>query len=115
MFHTFTADQVIGNSFNESGFAAHQQDFQAIMMVQMDMDGRKDDVVMVVLDVCKRGLQVRLVMVVHKSDSAGNVFAAELLPVFKQTVTHHIPDGQGTVIVTLLARHLVELPQQGRR
>jgi len=85
------------------------------MVVQMHVDGRKNHIIMIVLDVCKRGLQVRLVMIIDQGDCARNVRVPEFLPVFNQAVAHHIANGQRTVIVTLLVRHLIKLPQQRGR
>jgi hypothetical protein len=41
-------------------------------MVQMHVDGRENDFVMIVLDVRERGLEMRLVMVIDQRDGAGD-------------------------------------------
>ena len=39
MFDTFSADEFIGDFFDDGRFATHEQYFQAIVMIQMHMHG----------------------------------------------------------------------------
>lgn len=70
---------------------------------------------MVVLDVGERGLEVRFVVIIDQRDGACDVFIAEFLPVFDEAVANHVGNGQRTVVVAFLARHLIQLPQKRRR
>ncbi len=51
MLHAFGADQRIGDSLNFFRFASHQQNFQAVIMIQMNMHRREDALVMLVLHI----------------------------------------------------------------
>ena len=99
MFHPLGGDEFIGDFADHPRLAAHQQYFQAIVMVQMHVYGRENHVVMVVLDVRERGLEMRLVMVLDQGNGARDVFAAEFLPVFDQMIANHVSDGQRPVVV----------------
>ncbi len=82
MFDAFGADEGVGDGLDVAGPAADGDDFQAVVVVQMDVQGGEDHVVVIVLDVGEVFLQVRLVMVVDEGDGAGDfllgVFAGDV-------------------------------------
>ena len=51
MLDAFGGDEFVGDFADDAGLAAHDQNFQAVVVVQMDVDGGENRVVMVVLDV----------------------------------------------------------------
>jgi len=59
--------------------------------------------VMIVLDVRKRRLKVRFVMIIDQRDGARDVFVAGFLPVFDELIADHVGNGQRPVVVALLA------------
>src|ERR1039458_10582752 len=101
----FSGDEFVGNLLDGPGLAAHGQDFQAVVVVQVDVQRGKDDVVVVVLDVGESGLDVLLVVVVNERDGAGDVAVAVVLVVFDKLVPDHISHGQRTIVVALLTCH----------
>ena len=113
VFDALGGNEFIGNFADDRRLAAHEQNFQAVMVVEMDVDSRKNDVVMVVLDVGQRFLHMHFVVVVDEGDGAGDFRAAELLAVLDELVPDHIGDGEGAVVVALFAGHLVQLLEQG--
>ena len=105
----FSGDELVGNLLDGPGLAAHGQDFQAVVVVQVDMQRGDDDVVVVVLDVGESGLDVLLVVVVNQGDGAGDVTVPVVLAVFDKLVPNHVGHRQRPVVVALLAGHPVEL------
>ena len=81
MFHALGRNEFVGNVPHHRRLAAHEQHFQAVVVVKVNMHRGQDYVVVIVLDVRERGWQMRLVMVIDQRDGAGDVFVAELLPV----------------------------------
>ena len=94
MLHAFGRDEFIGDLADYAGLAAHDQNFEAVVVVEMDMDGRKNHVVVVVLDVRQCLLDVHFVVVIDESDSVGDVFVAKFLAVLDELVADHVSDGE---------------------
>ena len=51
MFDSFGGDQFIGNLLHQWGFATHDEDLQAVMVVEVDVQSGDDCLMMVVLNV----------------------------------------------------------------
>ena len=81
-------------------------------MVQMDVHGGNYDFVMIMLDFCQRFLNVLRVVVVNQCDCAGNLSTAGFMTMLHELRAHHVRDGGGTVVVSLLLYHFVVLTQQ---
>jgi hypothetical protein len=88
---------------------------QAVMVVQVHVEGGDDDLVVVVLDVGEGSLDVLFVVVVNQRDGAGDFLVAEVLPVLDQPCADHVCNRQGAVVVPLLPAHLVQLFGEGAR
>lgn len=73
MLDALGGDELVGNLLDGPGLAAHGQDFEAVVVVQVDVQRGDNDVVVVVLDVGESGLDVLLVVVVNQGDGAGDV------------------------------------------
>ena len=112
MFDTFGGDEGVGDFFHKGGAAAHDEDFQAVVMIQMNVEGGDDGVVVVVLDIGEGGLDMGAVVVVHEGDGAGDLLVAELLAVFHEGGAHDIGDGEGAVLETFFRDHGIELAEQ---
>ncbi len=84
MLDAVRGDQFIGDFLYSCGLASHSQDFQAIVVVQMDMERGKDYIMMIVLDVGEGRLHMLAVMIVNQSYGAGDFAIAKVLPVFDQ-------------------------------
>ena len=115
MFDAFGGDQFVGDFLDRAGLAADDEDLQAVVVVEVDVEGGDDDLVVVVLDVGEGGLDVLLVVVVNEGDGAGDFLVAEVLAVLDEAGADHVGHGQGAVVVALLAGHLVELLGQVAR
>ena len=81
------------------------RDFQAVVVVQMDVDGGKNHVVVVVLDVGKARLHMQLVVVIDQRDGAGDFPVAEFLAMLDELGADHVGNGQRAVVVAFFARH----------
>ena len=60
MLDAFGGNQFVGNPFHQRRLAANNENLQAVVVVEVDVEGGDDDVVVVVLDVGERGLDVLL-------------------------------------------------------
>ena len=115
MFDASGGDEFVGDFLDGGGLTANDEDLQAVVVVEMDVEGGDDDLVMIVLDVSERGLDVLFVMVVQQGDGAGDFLVAEVLAVLDEAGANHVGYGQGAVVIALLAGHLVELFGQRAR
>jgi len=80
------------------------------MVIQMDVNGRENHVVVIMLDVGKCGLKVRPVMVIDQRNGAGDFAFAGLLPVLHEVGANHVRNGLRAVVITFVARHFIQLP-----
>ena len=60
VFDAFGGDEFVGDAFDGGGLAADGEDFHAIMVVEVNVEGGDDDLVVVVLDFGEGGLDVLL-------------------------------------------------------
>jgi hypothetical protein len=109
MLNAFGGDEFVGNLLHDGGLATDDKDLQAVVVVEVDVEGGNDQLVVVVLNVGERGLDVLFMMVVNEGDGAGNFLSTKVLAVFNEAGANHVGDGQGAVVVALLASHLVQL------
>jgi hypothetical protein len=103
VLYAFGRDKFVSDLLNQPRFAAHDQNLQAIVVIEMDMEGGNNDLVVIVLDVGQCGLDVLFVVVVNQSDRARNFFVAEFLAVLDEPVANHVGNGLRTIIVAFLA------------
>lgn len=99
VFDPFGSDEFIGNIFDQAGLAANQDDLQTVVVVQVDMDGGNDHVVVIVLNSRQYGLEVLFVMVRDQRNGPDHLLTAEFLPMFDQRIANHVGNGQGTVVI----------------
>jgi hypothetical protein len=93
VLYAFSADQLIGNSFDQWRLAPNDEHFEAIVVIQVDVQRRDDRFVMVVLEVGQGLLQSVFVMVIDQRDCAGDLVMAKLLLVFDKLVADHVGNG----------------------
>ena len=115
MFDAFGGDEFVGDLLHQRSLAAHDQHFEAVVVVEVDVQGGNNNFVVVVLDVGERGLDVLLVVVVKEGDGAGDFLMAEVLAMLDQAGADEVSHGEGAVVVALFAGHLVELLGQVAR
>ncbi len=112
MLHAFSGDKFVRNLLNGGGFATHCKDLHAIVVVQVDVKRGDNHLVVVVLNVGKSGLDVLLVVVINQSDGSGDFVVGKALIMLDQARANQVGNGLRPVVVTLLFRHLVQLPGQ---
>ena len=115
MFNSFGRDEFVSNPFHQGSLTTDDEDFEAVVVVQMNMEGGDNDLVVIVLDVCQGGLDVLFVVIVNKGDGAGDLLCANILPMLNEASADKISHSQGTIVVTLFLRHLVELLRKRTR
>lgn len=90
MFDAIGSDQLIGDFLHSRGLASHRQNFQAVVVVQVDMKRGKDHIMMIMLDIGEGRLHMLAVMIVNQSYRAGDFAITIVLPVFDQARPYEI-------------------------
>ena len=109
---TFSTDEPVGQGLEGRGFASHDEDFQAVVMVEMDVESGNDGLAVVVLEGGQRFLHMPGMVVIDEGDSTCVFYVAVLMAVFDEAVAHHVGDGQGTIAIAFLFNHPVEETQE---
>jgi len=105
------AEQPVGQGLNFAGRPLNEQDFQALVAVQVDM-GRGDDLgVLLMLQVKQILREFPLVVVVHHDHNADNG-GIPLEFLLEYVRAHQVRHCLGAVGVALLANQLVKLCEQ---
>jgi hypothetical protein len=112
VLHALGSNEFIRDAFDDGGLAPNGEYFQAVVVVQMDVERGDDDFVVVVLDVGEGGLDVLFVVVVKECDGAGNFLVAELLMMLDEVGADHVCDGKGAIVIAFLCHHAIELLRQ---
>ncbi len=93
MLNALGGDEFVGDLADGSGAPTHRQDFEAVVVVKVDVQGGDNDIMMVVLDVGQGGLHMLLVVIVHQGDGAGNLLIGIFLPMLDQLRPDHVRNG----------------------
>ena len=112
MLYAFRADESVSDSLDFRNPTAHDEHFQAVVVVEVNMQRGDDGIAMVVLKVRERLLHVMGVMVVNQRHRARRFAVAGHLTMLDQVIANHVGDGQGTVVVPFFVDHLVELDEK---
>jgi len=111
MAHALDRTEFIGKFLDLAGLALHGNDLQAVVVVEVDMLGRDDGILVVVLQVGKLARKAPLVMVVDEGDGAGHLLV--LLPlVLDQLLADEVPQGLGPGCIAFFLYKTVELIKQ---
>ena len=109
--HALDRTEFIGKFLDLAGLAFHGHDLQAVVVVEVDMLGRDDGILVVVLQVGKLARKAPLVVVVDEGDGAGHLLV--LLPlVLDQLLADEVPQGLGPCRIAFLFDEAVELLEQ---
>ncbi len=81
-------------------------------MVQVNVNRGKNHIVVIVLNVRKRSLQMRPVMVIDQRNSTGDFLVSKFLTVFNQLRADHVRNRLRTIIIAFFVSHLVQLIKQ---
>ena len=113
VLHAFGGDEFVGDLLYQGGMTADDEDLQAIVVVEVDVQGGNNHRVVVVLDIGEGGLDVLFVVVVKEGDGAGDFLVTEILAVLDEAGADEVGDGKRAVTIAFLVGHLVELFGQG--
>jgi hypothetical protein len=72
MSDAFDGFHGIRQSLNVPGLASHSNNFQAIIMIQVDMLGRNDDFLKIVLNIIDSVQERLLMMIINDGDGPGD-------------------------------------------
>ena len=111
MLDAFGADQSVAERANAARIAAHYQNFEAVIVIEMDVKRGNDEVGVIVLQIGERALQRRFVMVEKQSDGARD-FAAQTGVMLNQTGANHVGQRQRAIGIAFLRHHFVQLSRQ---
>jgi len=107
--YPFRRDQGVGEAANPAGFAAHQQNLQTMVVVQVNMHrGQNDLAAVLVLQSREQTLQMRLVMIVDKGDRPDDLLAWLFPMVLHELGAQHVGDGVRPVRVALASHGVIK-------
>lgn len=112
MFDAFGGEQSIGHLTNAVGSPAHGEDFETVVVIEVDMQRGDDQVAVVMLDVGEQVQQMRFVMVVDQCDGAGDFVVAKLLLMFDELSAYHVGHGLRPIFVAFGAHQLIEITRE---
>lgn len=112
MFDAFRGDQHVGHFADGGRFSADHEDFKAIVVIQMHVQGGEDVVVVIVLDGVEFFAEQTDVMVVDKGDGADYIGVGRFPGLFDEVVADQVAEGFGAVGVSAPPDALIELFQK---
>ncbi len=113
MFHALGGDESVGEQADAMRFAAHHQNFEAIIMVEMNVERRNDQLGVVVLHIGEQRLQTRLMMVEKQGDGARDL-PAHLLAMLDQLGTDDVGQALRTIRTAFFNHHHIQIARHIR-
>lgn len=107
MHHAFGADQGIGQGFDAGAFPADDDDFQAVVMIQVHVGIGNDERTEPVLRVGEVADQIRFVMIIHQRNGSDR-FPVVVPLLSHELIPDEIPDGFGPVGVFFSFKMFIE-------
>ena len=108
MHHTFGRDQCVGHFLNGGGLAFQYENFQAVVMIEMHVKGRQDQMKMIVLHGRQAIRQKAHVVIVDQRQSADDNAVRLLGGFFDEGFPDEVAKRFGTVGVPAQADVTVE-------
>ena len=112
MLNTLGADEPIGESLHVFGFATQHDDFEAILVIEMGVHSRNDDVVVLVLNVGKFFRKQARVMIVDERHGADDESVRSDNGRVDQALANQIAKGFGAIFITLVGDKRIEAAKQ---
>ena len=112
VFHAFGGDERVSEFFHRGYATAHDDDFQAVVVIEMDVERGDDALAVIVLQIGERFLQMAFVMIENERDCARDFVVAVMLMMLDEMIADHVGERLRTVVVTFLFRHRIEIAQQ---
>lgn len=110
MPHTGLGDGRFGKLPDGRGAAPQENNLQAILMIEMNMQCRQHQIVMAVLRLGQATRQLPLMMIIDITETADRIFGITLfLAISLQTLTQQIADRLRTVLIAFATDEAVEL------
>ena len=109
MLHAFAGDEFVGDLLEADAGGLGEDDFEAVVVLEMHMLRGNDLLQMTVLDLHQPGLQAGFGVVVDDRDGARHDLPAELLLMRDELLADHLRDGLGAARMAARGDHRVEL------
>jgi hypothetical protein len=112
VLNALRSDQAIGDSSYVRGSSPHHEHFQAIVVIQMHVEGRNDGVEVFVLKVGKPFLDLRAMVVVNQRNRSNHLAVSEFPVMLNQLTTDHFTNRERSVLIAFLSDHPIEFLKQ---
>src|ERR1035441_5931829 len=112
VFDAFRADQHVGHLPHHGALASHHQNFQAVIVIQVNVERGEDGVMEIVLDAGEFLAQQAHVVIIDQGDGAHHLRVRRFPRLFDQFLADQVAKGFGAVRVTAPPDQLIELLQQ---
>ena len=112
VFHTSDRNHLFRQFTHFPAFSSKDDNFEAVVVVQMDVSGGHNKSSVVVLQFGQLVSQIMDVMVVNQCDRRGDLFPVTRPFILHERIPHQISDRLGTVGIPLLGNRSVETLQQ---
>jgi len=112
VLHALHPDQAVGDRLDVPGLTAHDQDFKAIVLIEMNVIGADNCIVVVVLQMVEPVAQLPGLMAVYKGYRADHLPVALVRQFLDQGIPDQVPYRFRPVGETLTLNLAVESSQQ---
>src|SRR5665811_1425633 len=112
VFDALCADQLFGQVFDLAGDTAQDYDFETVVGVQVNVQGRKNRLVVNVLVLSQLVREVADMVVINQRDRAHRKAVADVPLSFDKRAAYEVADSLGTVHVALLGAQGIEALEQ---
>jgi hypothetical protein len=112
VLHAFCADELVSKRLNVSRFSPQHHDFQAVVMVEMSVDGGNDDLVMGVLQIGQLFREEAGVVVVDEGDGPDDEAIRGNDGGANEAIPDQVAKGLGAILVALGGNEGVEFAQK---
>jgi hypothetical protein len=113
VFDAFGADEGIGQRFDFGDFAGGDDDFEAVVMVEVDVQSRENVVMVAVLKFRQLFLELADVVVVNERDGSDHLARGVFGSLADELGADEVAEGLGAVGVTAFGDEGVEFFEEG--
>jgi len=112
VFDSFSANQGIGHLADFGGAAAHDQNFETVIVIEVNVKGREDGVMVIVLDGGEFARELADVMIIDEGYGSDYVTTGSFPGLLDKFFPDEIAKGFGTVGVATAGNQLIKLLKQ---
>lgn len=112
MHHALGGYEGVGHFLNGGGFTFEDEHFEAVVMIEVDVEGRKDQMEMVVLHGGEAVREQADVMIVDQGESADYGAIGLFRGLFDERVTDEVAEGFGAIGVAAMGDVVIEFGEK---